>query len=296
MKKALRYGAVATLPFLLIMIFLILIITSSATAATGGVGDDNTMSNQLKDTEEYQLCISLQNEYQVEMHLLYSLYLLAPRNSFSDEDVRNVAIWIAENNASEEQVAEYYISTEPYKSIIKNKSKKEVQDTFESAKSIIGLDGENTAMSGNASNVEANLDGDAYQKDNPFTQAGYRGQCTWYCWGRVYETVGKRMPTGNAQNWYSTTQFKKGTEPKIGAVAVFSGGAFGHVAFIEKIENGKITYSEGNYNNPYANTNYAVIYASTHYKELTHTATIDSYLFPYVNVASGLRLVGYIYP
>lgn len=293
MKKKLRYVLVAILPFLFIIIFLILIVSSAAAAAAGGTGDDNTISSNLKNTEEYQLCISLQNEFSVPMYQIYVLYLLADENAFSDDDIRNAAIWINENSADDNAIANYYLTTDPYKTQITVKNLSSILSSLESAKTIIELDSENTAM---VTNSIRDVNSDAYQKDNPFTQGGYRGQCTWYVWGRVYETTGKRMPTGNAQTWYYTTTFEKGHEPRTGAVAVFSGGDFGHVAYIEKVKNGEITYSEGNYENPYIGTTYMVTYANTHYAELLHEATISATRFPYVNLSSGFRLLGYIYP
>lgn len=77
---------------------------------------------------------------------------------------------------------------------------------------------------------------------NPFCDGsngpdGLYHNCTWYAYGRFNEIAGKRcsLPTGNAQSWYNSYVGKKGKTPKLGAVACFSGGSYGHVAIVERI-------------------------------------------------------------
>lgn len=93
-----------------------------------------------------------------------------------------------------------------------------------------------------------------YNEDNIFTDSGYgmfqnNGNCTCYAWGRWYELLGKKpkLCTSNAENWYSFKDgYKRGSKPKLGAVAVWSKGKVGngsdgagHVAIVEEI------YSDG---------------------------------------------------
>lgn len=86
-----------------------------------------------------------------------------------------------------------------------------------------------------------------------------KGNCTWYAWGRAYELTGtKPQPglTGNAYTWWNGAagKYSRGSTPKVGAIAVwksnmpYSGGC-GHVAIVEKIENGKVYISESGYPN-----------------------------------------------
>ena len=74
-----------------------------------------------------------------------------------------------------------------------------------------------------------------------------RGNCTAYAWGRVCEVYGKsvadKLPRGNAGSWYYSYSGSKGSTPKAGAVAVWSG----HVAFVEKVNGSSITISESGY-------------------------------------------------
>lgn len=84
-----------------------------------------------------------------------------------------------------------------------------------------------------------------------------KGNCTWYTWGRAWEITGKRPLeagfTGNAYEWWqankSSKKYQYGSEPKVGAIAVWNSslpgsGGCGHVAVVEKIEDGKIYISE----------------------------------------------------
>lgn len=84
-----------------------------------------------------------------------------------------------------------------------------------------------------------------------------KGNCTWYTWGRTWEITGEK-PTqagfiGNAYEWWeankNSKKYKYGSEPRVGAIAVWKSslpgsGGCGHVAVVEKIENGKIYISE----------------------------------------------------
>ncbi|MDO5518275.1 MAG: CHAP domain-containing protein [Clostridium sp.] len=84
-----------------------------------------------------------------------------------------------------------------------------------------------------------------------------RGNCTWYTWGRTWEITGKKPLeagfTGNAYQWWqankSSGKYQYGSEPRIGAIAVWNSslpgsGGCGHVAVVEEIKDGKIYISE----------------------------------------------------
>lgn len=73
--------------------------------------------------------------------------------------------------------------------------------------------------------------------------------CTAYAFGRAYEILGKepKLSWHSAQLWYSENissgAYAYGQTPKLGAVACWSYSDGGHVAVVEKIEGGKITFS-----------------------------------------------------
>lgn len=92
---------------------------------------------------------------------------------------------------------------------------------------------------------------------NVISNVNLTGQCTWYCFGRASEVNGShlrgKLPTGNAQNWYSQASAKGlavGQSPRTNAIIVWGSGQFGHVAFVESYGDGIITISEGNVNAP----------------------------------------------
>lgn len=78
-------------------------------------------------------------------------------------------------------------------------------------------------------------------------------QCTWHCYGRAYEVLGKTIEfsgTGglNGATWYSRiTNGEKSNEPKTNSIAVWDEGGNGHVAYVEKVDNEYIYISEANW-------------------------------------------------
>lgn len=71
------------------------------------------------------------------------------------------------------------------------------------------------------------------------------GQCTWYVAQKKY------IPwSGNAGTWLHKAKnmgYATGRTPEKGAIAVFGGSYFGHVALVESVRGGQITLSEMNY-------------------------------------------------
>ena len=147
----------------------------------------------------------------------------------------------------------------------------------------------------------ADLKSDNYNSKNALTNIGFKGQCTWYAFGRTLETSGKRMPTGNAQTWLTSAiamGYKTGTQPSANSVVVLMGNKFGHVAYVEAYDGKSITISEGNVGNACSNNNSCsqVEYANNHAEELVRTKTYSSYdIYRKENKSNGLTVVGFIY-
>ena len=89
---------------------------------------------------------------------------------------------------------------------------------------------------------------------NPFPSPGWN--CTWYAFGRAYEILGYRpnLSTSHARDWWgynkSTNAFRYGSEPRPGAIACWWGDGtyiYGHVAVVEKVENGVVYTSSSSY-------------------------------------------------
>ncbi|WP_281198008.1 CHAP domain-containing protein [Staphylococcus schleiferi] len=76
------------------------------------------------------------------------------------------------------------------------------------------------------------------------------GQCTWYVYDKVGGKIG--LTWGNANNWASSASaagFKVDHNPEKGAILQSNDGPFGHVAYVESVNNdGSVTVSEMNYN------------------------------------------------
>ena len=132
-----------------------------------------------------------------------------------------------------------------------------------------------------------------YSNDNIFYQAKLSppftnssgdpivGNCTWYAYGRIGEMTG-RMPydagfTGNAYEWWNanirTGKYKYGQTPKRGALAVWksslpNSGGCGHVAIVEKIENGRVYISESSWHGSYFR-----------YREIYDTSYLYGYIY-----------------
>ncbi len=147
-----------------------------------------------------------------------------------------------------------------------------------------------------------NLNSDYYNSKNTLTTAGFKGQCTWFSFGRTLENTGIKMPTGNAQTWLSSAiamGYKTGSRPAPNSVAVLAGRKYGHVAYVEAYDGTSITISEGNVGNKCSVDSSdcsQVDYAKEHANELVRTKTYSSLKeYREASKSSGLYLVGFIY-
>ena len=284
-------------PFLLffIMIFMLLIVSTSAAAGgMGSAGSSDTISKEMDGLPFYAKCLKAKDEFDIEPYKIFWIFIIAEDSDPSEEYINEIAKWIKDNKPSDKEMVQYIKSKNEYKDVLSDYSDDELIEMIHTCKEIQDGKTESGGATGSI-DIKADVESAPYQSANPYTQSGLRGQCTWYAWGRAYETSCKSMPTGNAQNWYASTTLPKGKKPAPGAVVVLAGGAYGHVAFIEKYENGMITYSEGNYLNPHRNDSLMVSYAQSHYKELLHQDTVKDSEFKQVYLSMGLSIVGYIY-
>lgn len=105
-----------------------------------------------------------------------------------------------------------------------------------------------------------------YSNTNVFYKYGYgMPNCTAYAWGRAYEILGTepKLSWNDAGQWYDYNKnggyYKYGSTPKVGAVACWNYSGGGHVAVVEKIENGKMTLS----NSEWGGRSFYLTYANT---------------------------------
>ncbi len=94
-----------------------------------------------------------------------------------------------------------------------------------------------------------------YSNKNIFYSIGYgMPNCTAYAWGRAYEILKTepKLSVNSAHYWYNYNKTNKyypyGQTPKLGAIACWNNPYGGHVAVVEKIENGVVTLSHSAYN------------------------------------------------
>lgn len=101
-----------------------------------------------------------------------------------------------------------------------------------------------------------NLTNVAYSSNNIFTSSGYKGQCTWFTYGRVLEKLDIKLSPafyGNAITWWDRNIVDKvynyGAQPKADSIIVWSGGSSGngHVGYAEKVEGDLVYFNEGNF-------------------------------------------------
>lgn len=74
--------------------------------------------------------------------------------------------------------------------------------------------------------------------------------CVGYVWGAFREMFGScKLSTGNAKTLYTNTGdgYGRGKTPKLGAVACWGGGTYGHVAIVVGIHSDHITVAQSNY-------------------------------------------------
>lgn len=114
-----------------------------------------------------------------------------------------------------------------------------------------------------AAAAEPNWYGGAYEAGiNIYAMSNLYGQCTWYAWGRAYELTGVKLPCRNdAKTWYSVASnngYLVGADPVENAIAVWSKGKYGHVAYVEAVNGNNVTISESNWKKTTSDNQYSL--------------------------------------
>ena len=149
--------------------------------------------------------------------------------------------------------------------------------------------------------IPLNLNTEHFNSKNTLATSGFKGQCTWFSFGRALQVSGKKMPTGNAQTWINSAVamgYETGSQPSYNSVVVLSSNRFGHVAFVEAYDGETITISEGNVGNACRDddTCSQVEYANEHANELVRTKTYSSFdEYRRINKNNGYTIIGFIY-
>lgn len=134
-----------------------------------------------------------------------------------------------------------------------------------------------------------------YSDLNKYERYGFgMPNCTAYAWGRAYEILGYEpdLSLNDADTWWQYNKDNKsypyGKTPKLGAIACWNyttGG--GHVAVVEKIENGEITFS----NSAYGGKTFYLSYADT---DDSNAGGYSSWVFKgYIYITDGMSKEDY---
>ena len=138
--------------------------------------------------------------------------------------------------------------------------------------------------------VPTNASLNDYGYGGPKYQYGYtyynspstiHGNCTWWCWGRLYETMGTYLPNyGDAYNWYSRYTGSKETNAnniQAGDIIVFSDNSAGHVMFVEQVSGNTIYISHSAYSSRSVWSGRACMVNNYQKSEITAGHSIDMY-------------------
>jgi hypothetical protein len=113
-----------------------------------------------------------------------------------------------------------------------------------------------------AGNIPVDLKSQGYLSPlNPFIRSDKGDdwyECTRYAFGRTHEKTGITLTFSqnhgrHGGTWYdlvNNPELKRGAEPQSNSLAIWEYGTYGHVAFVEEVNNGTITISESNWANP----------------------------------------------
>ena len=125
-----------------------------------------------------------------------------------------------------------------------------------------------------------NVDGDEW----------YEIPCTYFAWQQVYENQGVALPAwGNAGNWWQAAinaGYATGSEPRAGAIAVWSGDTYGHVAYVTSGSGSTFTVNEGGRTDLDHTSSHGVKYGYT----------LNNPVGAYRPYDSNKKLLGFIYP
>ena len=123
---------------------------------------------------------------------------------------------------------------------------------------------------------------------NIFDTGAATYQCTRYAWGRAFEKTGVAIQfsagSHDAGQWINRLiGLHVGGSPRPNSIAVWSGGANGHVAFVEDVDNGNVKISEANWTS-YPNLRYDGYRTLTNQQMVARPGNFTTY-----------HLLGYIY-
>jgi len=107
------------------------------------------------------------------------------------------------------------------------------------------------------------------------------GNCTWWCWGRLNQTMGTSLPNyGDANNWYS--RYTGSKDPNAnninpGDIIVLDDGDAGHVMFVEQVSGNTVYISQSAYSTRTVWSGMSCLVANYQKSEIVAGNTLDMY-------------------
>ena len=118
----------------------------------------------------------------------------------------------------------------------------------------------------------------------------YEVPCTRVAWQQVYDNSGISLPGwGNAGEWLNNAKrsgYGTGTTPKAGAIAVWSGDYYGHVAYVVSASGNTLVLNEGGRTDLDQTSSHGIAYGYQLTNAVGERRAYDS----------GKTLIGFIYP
>ena len=118
-----------------------------------------------------------------------------------------------------------------------------------------------------------------YNYDN--STSSYYGNCTWWCSGRLHETMGTWIPfISDAKYWYDNYSGEKSTNAdniNPGDIIVFTDSGPGHVMFVEKVTGNTIYISHSAYSTRSVWNGYACLTNTYTKSEIYNGNSINMY-------------------
>lgn len=145
---------------------------------------------------------------------------------------------------------------------------------------------------------------EGYTYDNcPAPENNYNGNCTWWCWGRLYDTMGVYLPNmGDAKYWYDRYSGSRDTDAsniQPGDIIVLEDSGPGHVMFVEQVSGNTIYISQSAYSTRSVWVGMACLVTSYSKSEIVAGRTVDMYRnidSPYYETVVGVIHTGGVGP
>lgn len=121
---------------------------------------------------------------------------------------------------------------------------------------------------------------EGYNYDNS-PNTSINGNCTWWCCGRLYETMGTQLGgMGDGWQWYgnySGPKSENANNINPGDIIVLKDGGSGHVMFVEKVSGNTITISQSAYSSRSVWNGKACLVTTFQKSEIVKNNTINMY-------------------